>query len=241
MNIYSYQKKYIDVVSKKKYYMTVIITFIIAFFSIIESCSNTKRYCFSLGLFTRQNTLLIALFFLLSLNNTFRNSKSYSYISFICLMNCLTVVFFCLLEKEKIPIFLEHKILTSSFIFYYFFIDNSVINIQKKYIGLLYPLIYFVIIFVIGISNPSDFPYIRMQFVFEELKNNHLLHFLLTITFLFTLIMFLCLCSFMACLKNKLMKNKTNIIYIQTYQKRFYLIIALYIFYSLVYCFFLKT
>jgi hypothetical protein len=198
------QNKYF--IEKKFIYIPLIISCITSLLAIntILYDKNNRNF-FTLGLFTRQNTLSVNAFLLLSLNKKFKKSKYYPYLSFVCLINCLIVMFFCLFEKKigllKINYFFEHKILSLMFIFYYFFQNKSIIKLKKFYIGLIYPLIYFFIIFTIQINNENLNPYSR-EIKKYEIKELDLLFYasltslIISIVSLYTII-----------LKNKIIKK----------------------------------
>ncbi|MBP5835818.1 hypothetical protein [Candidatus Phytoplasma meliae] len=221
-NLKHYPKKVIN------FPLGILISCCIAFFSMHEAVNNGRKYC-SLGLFTKQNTLLINVFLLLSLCHQFKKLKIYPYLNFICLMNCFVVMFFCLLiPEQKYIYFAEHKILTSFFLFYYFFIDDSVINIKKFYIGIIYPLIYFLISLLIGCYNPYLYPYLeKMPDLFQS---DTLKVFELTVIFFIVLIIFLFLSFCMVNAKRKIIQQKYDIVYIQKYKNKFYQAIFLMIF-----------
>ncbi|MBS2126525.1 hypothetical protein J8J04_02390 ['Fragaria x ananassa' phyllody phytoplasma] len=221
-NLKHYPKKVIN------FPLIVLISCFITLFSMHEAVNNGRKCC-SLGLFSKQNTLLINVFLLLSLHHQFKKLKIYPYLSFICLMNCFVIIFFCLLfPEEKHIYFMEHKILTSAFLFYYFFIDDSLINIKKFYIGITYPLIYFLISLLIGRYNPDLYPYLeKMPDLF---RSDTLKVFGLTMIFFIIVTIFLFLSFCMVNAKNKIIQQKYDIVYIQKCKNKFYQITFLMIF-----------
>ncbi|WP_227807152.1 hypothetical protein [Mulberry dwarf phytoplasma] len=221
-----------NVFSKKfLVYVPLIISFITSLLAIDAiSYDKNKRNFFTLGLFTRQNTLSVNIFLLLSLNNKFKKSKYYPYLSFVCLINCLIVMFFCLFETKtgtlQINYFFEHKILSLMFIFYYFFQNKSIIKLKKKYVGIIYPLIYFLIMFIlIKIDNEKLNPYSR------EITKYEINEFMLLFYAFLTSIMILIISFYTIILKNKIIKNN-DIVVIKKYKRWFYFlsILVLYFF-----------
>ncbi|QKX95030.1 hypothetical protein QN326_00090 [Candidatus Phytoplasma asteris] len=227
-----------NVFSKKfLVYVPLIISFITSLLAIDTiSYDKNKRNFFTLGLFTRQNTLSVNIFLLLSLNNKFKKSKYYLYLSFVCLINCLIVMFFCLIETKtgtlKINYFFEHKILSLMFIFYYFFRNKSIIKLKKNYVGIIYPLIYFLIMFIlIKIDNEKLNPYSR------EITKYEINEFMLLFYAFLTSIMILIISFYTIILKNKIIKNN-DIVVIKKYKRWFYflsiLVLSFFVFFNFI-------
>lgn len=227
-----------NVFSKKfLVYVPLIISCITSLLAIDTiSYDKNKRNFFTLGLFTRQNTLSVNIFLLLSLNNKFKKSKYYLYLSFVCLINCLIVMFFCLIETKtgtlKINYFFEHKILSLMFIFYYFFRNKSIIKLKKNYVGIIYPLIYFLIMFIlIKIDNEKLNPYSR------EITKYEINEFMLLFYAFLTSIMILIISFYTIILKNKIIKNN-DIVVIKKYKRWFYflsiLVLSFFVFFNFI-------
>ncbi|MFP7699718.1 hypothetical protein [Candidatus Phytoplasma pyri] len=128
-----------------------------------QGIKDNRKFC-SIGLFTRQNSIILNIFLLLCLNKKFKNSKKFLYYSFILLINNLIIFFICLWENKKPNCyFLEHKIIPLMFILFYFFLNNQFINFKQFYVGLIYPFFYLAIIILLGTYDSKYYPYNKLN------------------------------------------------------------------------------
>ncbi|CAP18271.1 conserved hypothetical protein [Candidatus Phytoplasma mali] len=140
--------------------LNYLIICIIGMFQGIKQGIRDKRNFFSIGLFTRQNSIILNIFLSLCLNKKFQNSKYYLYSSFILLINNLIIFFICFWETKKPHCYLlEHKIIPLMFILFYFYFNKKIINLNHSYIGLIYPFFYLAIIMLLGTYDKNYYPY----------------------------------------------------------------------------------
>ncbi|MDV3168075.1 MAG: hypothetical protein Q8777_01750 [Candidatus Phytoplasma stylosanthis] len=97
-------------------------------------------------------------------------------------------------------------LLPISFVFYYSFIDSSLVSSDKFYIGFIYFFSYSFFSLVLTLCNKDLFPYIDN---FEELKNDYSYFF--AIVFLFTfVIVFWVIFIYLLNFKKKRFNKKLN-------------------------------
>ncbi|MDV3195949.1 MAG: hypothetical protein Q8885_00215 [Candidatus Phytoplasma stylosanthis] len=204
------------VMDKKKEKIILYILLIISIFSSYSGITKSiydsqhgRRNFFSLGLFTRENTLLVNLSLLLCLIKKIKYSKYLNYLKFNCFVNCL-IIFFVICLKNIFEYDPEHMLLPISFVFYYSFIDYSLVPSDKFYIGFIYFFSYSFFSLVLTLCNKDFFPYIDN---FKELKSDYSYFF--AIVFLFTFsILFWVIFIYLLNLKEKRF-NKNGILKIQ--------------------------
>lgn len=109
---------------------------------------------YSLYLFTRQTILLINIYFVILYLPV--NAKIKKYLSFICLIDCLLLLLYNFKienqhlyhQRNSFAILvanLEHIFLPLIFLYYYFFLDKTVLTLKYFYIGLIHPFLYWIL------------------------------------------------------------------------------------------------
>lgn len=157
---------------------------------------------YSLYLFTRQTILLTNIYFVILYLPV--NYKIKKYLSFICLIDCLLLLFYNFKienqhfynQRNSFAILvanLEHILLPLIFLYYYFFLDKTVLTLQFFYIGLIHPFLYLMLCIICHKS-----PY-------QIIKFNISLNNLLFYGIIFSLISIVSLILIQ--IKNKIIKN----------------------------------
>lgn len=109
---------------------------------------------YSLYLFTRQTILLTNIYFVILYLPV--NSKIKKNLSFICLIDCLLLLFYNFKIENKhlyhqrnsfeiLVAHLEHIFLPLIFSYYYFVLNKTSLKLKHFYIGLIHPFLYWIL------------------------------------------------------------------------------------------------